>query len=179
MSYRQVLREFAFDTHGVITTRDAEALGVPPAELRKLAHRGALGHLAHGVYRMLEVPPTPLDEFAQAVAMVGEDAVLADEAVLAARDLADINLRRIRVATMRRVRAQLPATVEVVHRAVPDADREYLDGVPSMTIEAALRGARGRVMVERLIDAAHTARARGLIGPDQEARVITELASTA
>ncbi|MDQ2707390.1 MAG: type IV toxin-antitoxin system AbiEi family antitoxin domain-containing protein [Actinomycetota bacterium] len=53
MTYRQQLRELAFDTHGVVTTRDAQAAVVPAVELRKLAARGALAHLGHNAL------PTP------------------------------------------------------------------------------------------------------------------------
>lgn len=175
MTYRRRLRELAFDTHGVVTTRHAEAVGVPAVELRKLAARGALAHLGHGVYRMLEAPSGRLDEFAEAVALAGEGAVLADESVLAALGLAQVNLRRIRVASPRRVRAKLPDTVEVVQRLIPDDERDYIEGIPAMTVEAAIRGAQGRVMTERLVDAARAAAARGLISPGQEARVIAGL----
>lgn len=177
MTYRQLLRELAFDTHGVVTAEDAAAAGVPAVELRKLAARGALAHRGRGVYRMLEVPTGRLDEFAEAVALAGPDAVLADEAVLAAHELAQVNLRRIRVATPRRVRAKLPPTVEIVHRDVPGEQRDDVDGVPAMSVEAALLSARGRVMTERLIDATRAAAARGLLGPRQEARVLAALAA--
>lgn len=178
MTYRQVLREIAYDTHGVITTADAAAAGVPAVELRKLAARGALSRITYGVYRMLEVPSGDLDEYAEAVAVAGPDAVLADEAVLAAHDLAHVNLRRIRVATPRRVRTKLPATVEVVHKDIPATDRDSVDGVPAMSIPAALISSRGRVMTERLIDAAHDAARRRLISADQETAVVKELSTT-
>jgi len=177
MTYRQQLRELAFDTHGVVTTAQARAVGVPAVELRKLAARGALTQLGHGVYRMLEAPFGRMDEYAEAVALAGEGAVLADEAVLAAHDLAQVNLRRVRVATPRRVRAKLPKTVELIHRAVPIDELDYIEGVPAMSIESALLGARGRVRTERLIDAAHQAADRGLLRRDQEARVVAALAS--
>lgn len=175
MTYRQKLRELAFETHRVITTTQAQAVGVPAVELRKLTARGALTRVGHGVYRMDEAPAGELDEYAQAVALGGEGAILADEAVLAAHHLAQVNLRRIRVAAPRRVRAQLPRTVEVFHRIVPDDQRTSIDGVPAMTIESALLGARGRIMTERLIEAAHQARERGLLDPDAEARVVAAL----
>lgn len=178
MTYRQVLREIAYDTHGVITTADATAAGVPAVELRKLAARGALARITYGVYRMLEVPAGELDEYAEAVAVAGPDAVLADEAVLAAHDLAQVNLRRIRVATPRRVRTKLPPTVEVVHKDIPSRDRDSVDGVPAMSIPAALISSRGRVMTERLIEAAHDAARRRLISADQEAAVVNELSTT-
>ena len=178
MTYRRTLRELAFETHGVVTSRSAEAAGVPTVELRKLAARGALTRLGQGVYRMDEAPAGELDEYAQAVALVGEGAVLADEAVLAAHHLAQVNLRRIRVASGRRVRAQLPGTVEVIRRAVPEDQRDSIEGVPAMTVESAILGARGRIMTDRLIEATHQARERGLLHPDAEARIIAALGAS-
>lgn len=176
MNYRSQLRELAFDTHGVVTTAAAARIGVPAVEVRKLASRGALDQIGRGVYRMLEAPAGRLNEFAEAVALAGHGAVLADESVLAALDLTHVNLRRIRIASPRRVRVNLPATVELVHRQIPAEDRGDVEGIPAMTVPAAIRGARGRVMTERLIEATRAAAAKGLLGPSDEADLLTELA---
>lgn len=174
-SYRQTLRELAYDTHGVITVADAREAGVPPVELRKLTARGALRRIGHGVYRMVEAPSNNLDEFAEAVALGGEEAVLADESVLAAYGLGQVNLRKIRAATPRRVRSRVPKTVEIEQRKVPLSDRDYIEGIPAMGVESALLGSRGRIMTERLVDAARKAEQRGLLDSAAAARVIREL----
>ena len=174
MTYRQVLRELAFDRHGVVTLAAAEQAGVPSVAVRQLARRGALERLGQGVYRMNEVARGPLDEFAEAVALVGDDAVLADEAVLAAHDLAQVNLRRIKVAVASpsRVRQHLPQTLDVIRRRVPESDREAIDGIAAMSIPAAMIASIGRVMNDRLLAAAEQATARGLISPVDARRVI-------
>lgn len=177
-SYRQTLRELAYDTHGVITVADAREAGVPAVELRKLTARGALRRIGHGVYRMIEAPSNTLDEFAEAVALGGEDAVLADESVLAAYGLGQVNLRKIRVATPRRVRSRLPNTVELELRKIPSQDVDYIDGIPAMSVESALLGSRGRIMTERLVDAARRAEQRGLLDPAAANRVIRKLESS-
>ncbi|GAA0314578.1 type IV toxin-antitoxin system AbiEi family antitoxin domain-containing protein [Kineococcus aurantiacus] len=177
MSYRETLRWRAFDTHGVITIADAERLGVPAVELRKLAHRGALERLGHGIYRMSEVPPTPLSEYAEAVALAGPHAVIADDAVLALQDLALVNPRHITVATPDRIRATLPPTVRLVRRQLDPDEVTDLDGVPAMTIPAAIRACRGHVMTERLTQAVHDARERRLIDHDAAARLLAELSA--
>lgn len=177
MTYRETLRELAFDTHGVVTLTAAGEAGVPAFAVRQLAARGALERLGKGVYRMREVPRGQLDEFAEAVALVGGDAVLADEAVLAAHDLAQVNLRRIKVATPTpsRVRRELPPIVEVIRRRVPDSDRDSIDGIPAMSIPAALVASIGRVMNERLLDAVDQARMRGSISSAEAERVVQAL----
>lgn len=175
VSYRRQLRELAFDTHGVVTTSDAARIGVPAVEVRKLAARGALTQVGRGVYRMLEAPSGRLSEFAEAVALAGPEAVLADETVLAALDLTHINLRRIRIASPRRVRVTLPQTIEMIHRQTPLEDQADIEGIPAMTVAAAIRGARGRVVGKRLIEATRSAAARGLLGPGDEAALLDEL----
>lgn len=175
MTHRETLRDLAYDTHGVITLLHASEAGVPAAEVRKLASRGALERLGKGVYRMAEVPHTPLDEFAEAVALVGPDAVLADEAVLAAHHLAQVNLRRIKVATDRRIRHRLPATVEVVHRRVADDERDDIDGIPAMSLPAAMMASRSTILPERLVDAVRRATALQLISPRDGEHVLESL----
>lgn len=180
MTYREVLRELAFDTHGVVTVKDAESAGVPDSAVRQLTQRGALERLGQGVYRMTEVPRGALDEFAEAVALVGADAVLADEAVLAAHDLAQVNLRRIKVAVAvpSRVRQELPPTVQVIRRRVPESDRDAIDGIPAMSLPAAMIASIGRVMNDRLLAAAEQAKARGLISPAEAQRVTDAVRET-
>lgn len=55
------------------------------------------------------------------------------EAVLAMRDLALVNLPRIRVAARRRTRAKLPATIELVRVDVPDDEVTSCEGIPAVT----------------------------------------------
>jgi len=177
MTYRDQLRWLAFDNHGVVTTAQAHAAGVPAVALRKLAARSVLRQVGYGVYRMQEVPATPLTEYAEAVALGGPGAMIADESVLALHDLALVNPKRIKVATTRRVRADLPSTVEIVRRAaLPEPD--FVDGLPTMPTGDALRACRGRVMNERLTTAAREAHAQGLLLPEEADRVIRDLVAT-
>ena len=180
MTYRQILRELAFDAHGVVTLDAAREAGVPATAVRQLAERGALERLGKGVYRAVEMPRGPLDEFAEAVALVGSDGVLADEAVLAAHDLGQINLRRIKVAvpSPSRIRHELPRTVELVRRRVPEADRDTIEGIPAMSLSAALIASTGRVMTGRLRAAVRQARARELISEADADRVLKVIDTT-
>ena len=177
MTYRQTLRWLAFDHHGIVTTEWAAAAGVPAVEVRKLAARGALTRVGQGVYRMDEAPTTALTPYAQALALVGAGAYLADESVLAVHDLALVNPRTIKVATDRRVRATLPPTIELV----PASDVghvEYVDGLATMPLRDALIACRGRVMRERLVEATRVAVARDLLD-DQDAGVVLDHLSLA
>jgi predicted transcriptional regulator of viral defense system len=166
VTYRKVLWEVALDQHGLVTTQDARRLGVPAVELRKLAQRGSLERVGHGVYRMVDLPRTEHEDYAAAVALVGRDAYLTHDAVLALHDLALVNPRAVRVATPHRVRlSTLPSSVKVVLRTDlgPDDVTSY-DGIPSTSVAQALVDCVGLVMTSRLREAAEEARSRGLVG---------------
>lgn len=77
-------------------------------ELRKIAQRGGAEHVAYGLYRFNDIPRTGKEDLMEAVLRVGEHAFLTRDSVLALRDLAMVNSRRIRVGTPHRVRPHLP-----------------------------------------------------------------------
>lgn len=175
-TYREMVREVALDQHGLVTTSDAAAAGVPPVELRKLAARGALERRGRGLYRFVGLPVTERDQFAEAVRLVGPDAYLMGDAVLALHGLALVNPRRIRVGTAHRVRAQLPEFVEVVHRQLPEDVLTEYEGIPSTTVAQAVLDCRGKVMSSRLTDAARRARREGLVTDREYRRLRNRLA---
>lgn len=178
-THRRRLRERALDQYGYVTTRDADELGVPAVELRKLHQRGGLERIGHGLYRFEDIPPTANDEFMEAVLRVGEGAVIVGEAVLALHDLDRAHPRRIRVASPRRVRRQLPPFITVQQREVPRAEQTTYEGIPSMTVAEAIRDCRGRLMPERLVEATLEAAHGGLIRAADADRLLEELEENA
>ncbi len=171
MTYRDELREIAFDHYGLVTTKDAESAGVPPVELRKLASRGALERRGYGVYRYVNAPVTDRDQFAEAVLLAGDGAYLTHDAVLAFHRLALVNPRRIKVAAPRRVRAALPGYIELIKRELPAGAITEYEGVRSTTVRQALADCRDLVMPHRLAEATSEARVRGLITSDEARRL--------
>ncbi|MHB1855061.1 MAG: type IV toxin-antitoxin system AbiEi family antitoxin domain-containing protein [Acidimicrobiales bacterium] len=178
-TYRRRLYPRALDQYGYVTTRDAEDLAVPAVELRKIAQRGGVEHLAYGLYRFDDVPRTSRDQFMEAVLRVGPEAYLTHDAVLALHDLGLVNPRRIRVGTPRRARPRLPEYIEVVQRRLGPHDLTVYEGIPSASIARALLDCRGLVMGERLADAAREAARSGLLRRGEADRVLTELGSAA
>ncbi len=162
-TYRKQLRERALDNYGFITTEDAVQLGIPPAELTKLASRGGLTHLAYGLYRVDDTPSTVYDEFAQAVLRVGQDAYLTHDTVLALHNLALVNPRYIKVGTPHRVRTKLPERIKVVRRNLPAEKLTVYEGIPSTTVAQALLDCRDIVMHDRLMEAIDEASTNGLV----------------
>lgn len=177
-TYRRQLHQRALDQYGYITTRDAADLDIPPVEVRKIAERGGLTHIARGVFRFDDIPYTGREPFMEAVLRVGDDAFLTADAVLSLHDLGLVNPRRIRVGTPARVRTALPDTVQVIQRKVDPKDLTEYEGIPATTIARALLDARGLVMRERLLEAAHEAIRRGLVLRREGERVVGELETT-
>lgn len=71
--------------------------------------------------------------------------------------------KHITVGTPRRVRRDLPAHIRLVHSRIDPADLTDYDGVPSITVERAIKDSIGSIMPERLADAARRAAADGLL----------------
>ncbi|MCX6542668.1 MAG: hypothetical protein NTX77_13855 [Actinobacteria bacterium] len=161
--YRTALYKVAEEHHGYVTTALAQAAGVPPVEVRKLASRGGMTNIARGLYRVDGIDGGDHAAYAEAVLRVGDDAHLIGDSVLAFHELALVNPRHITVGTSRRVRRDLPAHVRLVRSNADAADLTEYDGIPSTTIERAIRDSIGSVMPERLADAARRAADEGLL----------------
>jgi predicted transcriptional regulator of viral defense system len=176
-THRRVLRDLALDQYGYITPTDAEALGVPAIELRKIAQRGGLDHVAYGLYRFADIPITEFDTFMEAVLRSGPDAHLTRDAVLALHGLALVNPRRIRVGSPHRVRRTLPDSIEVISEQVSPDDLTSYEGIPSTTVRRALLDSRDIVMIDRLVEATKEAGSRGLVPRHQLTALLDEIRS--
>ena len=166
--------ELAADNYGLVTASQAEKAGVTRVELSRYASDGRLERRGHALYRLVRWVPTEYDRFAEAVALVGEGAVLYGEAVLAMLELASANPSKLTVATPKRVRRKLPGWVQVMRIKTPMRTRVYM-GVPCQHVADAILACRGSIMDERLARAATTARAEGWIDKDEERRLKKEL----
>ena len=136
---------------------------------------GRLVRRGHGVYKLARWVPTPYDQYAEAVALVGEGGYLWGQSVLAMHGLALVDPRAIEVATPKRVRRRLPAWVEPV--AAPKGERATsYEGIPSQRVADAIESCASSVMLARLLEAAKQARGEGLVTADEYDRLEKELA---
>lgn len=85
-------------------------VGVNTVELRKMATRGRLERVAHGVYRLLTFPRRQHDDLMLAVLWTGKRGVIGGQTALALYELCDANPRRIDLV--------VPATTAPGRRAV-------------------------------------------------------------
>ena len=90
------LHEIALDQHGYVTTGEALDEGITHADLSKMVTRGRLSRVAHGVYRVQQIPATEFDQYRLALLWSGVDgAVLSHDTALQAWEISDINPSRI------------------------------------------------------------------------------------
>ena len=172
---RARLRELADEHYGYFTTRDMRDLGIDHGELWQIVNRGFIERRGHGVYMFPDHPAGREASFLEAVLLAGPGAYLIDTGALALAGLGLVVPQRIRVGTHRRVRINLPKRLEVVRTNHDPAEITTLNGVPTVKIRRAILDARGRVMTERLIDAADEAYENGLLNAKDRDAVKEEL----
>ena len=174
MKNYDVIYENAADNYGIITSYKARAIGIPNVELVKLAHRGRLRRIGHGVYRIMHYIPTQFDKFAEAVALVGNEAIIYGESVLAMHSLALVNSTVIYVAAKNRIRKTLPSYIEIIYLGAAVSETEY-EGIPSQSIFEAILVCKSTVMKGRLLDAVREAERQGLISEAEAKTARTEI----
>jgi len=131
------LREVAIDQHGFITARQAKDEGINPVELVKLTARGRLERVAHGVYRVPQVPGSRWDNWALAVLWTGvPEACLSHETALAAWDITDINPDQIHVTIPKnkRLRRSGGDTYVIHHANLDPSQRTWFEQIPITSI---------------------------------------------
>ena len=116
------------------------------------------------------LPPTPYDQFAEALLRVGDGASLHGESVLALFGLADVNPKQIKVAVPKRARPQLPAYVALTH-VKDEAPTTFYEGLKAQPVADAILECRGRIETDRLLEAAKQARQEGLVTTSEWQRV--------
>lgn len=174
MTYFDNIYEIAADNYGIVTTAQANNVGASNKDLTRYVHDGRLARLGHGVYQVRYWVPTEYDPYAIAVALAGDGAYLFGESVIAMHRLAPVDPSRIDVATTRRVRRRMPATIRLIKRSEDDEVALY-EGIPSQSIPSAILSCRKTLMPDRLAEAAKNARERGLIRAEEKERILAKL----
>ena len=93
-----VLREIALDQHGYVTMAQALDAGLTHPIVSTMLHRDRLQKVAHGVYRVPQVPITQYNHYMLAVLWTGApEACLSHETALEAYNVSDIFPAKIHV----------------------------------------------------------------------------------
>ncbi|OJV28131.1 MAG: hypothetical protein BGO26_06740 [Actinobacteria bacterium 69-20] len=136
------LREVALDQHGFVTTAQALDEGVSHAELSMMVARGRLERVAHGVYRVPQVPETEFDQYQLAVLWTGTaDTCLSHDTALQAWDITDINPDRIHLTVRRhrRVRREGGHGYVIHHEDLDPREITWWQGIRTATVPTAIR----------------------------------------
>lgn len=172
MKHFDEIYELAEDNYGIITSPEAKDLGVSRAELSRFVKAGWLNRIGNGVYKLVRHTPTPLDSYAEAVALVGPDSYIHGESVLAMCGLALASPSKTIVATNKRVRKTLPPWIKVIKPE--DQETQVMhEGIPTQKISEAIRACRNAVLPERYLTAINDALSNGLIS-ETEAKQLRE-----
>lgn len=162
MKHFDEIYEIAADGYGIVTASQAREAGVTTGEMSRWCADGKLVRRGRGVYKVARWVPTPLDPFAEVVALMGDGSFLWGESVLSMHGFALVDPRSVSVATPKRVRRKLPDWVKAVP-APKGASTTFYEGIPSQRVADAIKACEGSVMGERLAGAAKLARAEGLV----------------
>lgn len=150
MKHFDEIYEIAADGYGIVTASQAREAGVTTSEMSRWCADGKLVRRGHGVYKVARWVPTPLDPFAEAVALMGDGSFLWGESVLSMHGLALVD-PRFGVRGDAEARAAQAARLG---KSRARAQRRVAD---------AIKACEGSVMGERLAEAAKLARAEGLV----------------
>lgn len=166
MTYYDDIYDHAIEEYYLITTKEANEIGVPTIEIVKLAKRGRLEHLGNGLYRLSRFVPEEEDPYAIAVKRIGGDAILYGESVLALLSLCPTNPSKIFVGTSRRIRKKLPDDL-VIMRLSPNSRHVLYKGIPCQPVSEAIVSCKESIMPERLVTAASQAFEQGYLTPTE------------
>ncbi len=157
----------AEDNFGIITSEQAEKLGISRQNMRKMTKAGLLTRLCQGVYQVRHHVPTANDVYAAAVAMVGEKGYLRGASVIALLNLAPTDPSFIYIGAENRVRRRLPDGYIVKDRKV--SETTLYDGIRCQKLTEALREAReeGVMEADRIRVAADKANEEGLLTDEE------------
>jgi len=163
MSHYNQIYERAADNYGLVTVGAAQQLGVHRKELLLWEKIGRLERCGRGVYRLNHYTPTEYDRYAEALALVGGNAVIYGESVLAMHNLALVNPAQITVVDSRRVRRTLPKWIRVEKKPANLVESDF-NGIACQALPDAFRTCRKTVMLDRLSEAVRDAERKGLLG---------------
>lgn len=175
MSLYDDICEYAIGNYGLVTTAQAEALGVARKDICEWVQLGRLEKLGRGVYRIAHYLPSEYDRYAEAVALVGGDAAVWGESVLAMHNLALVNPLKVTVAVGRRVRKVLPEWIKL-ENLPGHATIDVFSGIRCQNLASAIRQAKGSMLSERLAEAVREAERRGLLRIDEAEKLKKEFA---
>ena len=178
----KTIHELALEQHGMLTTDQAEELGVTRDRLSKMVQTGDLIRVARGLYRDTAAPETRLTPYmAAALWPLTTVGLLSHQTVLGLLDISDVVPGQIHITVPRgfRKRASRPLPGVMLHQAdVPENERTAIEGVPATSVARAIRDcAMDNIGPALLRQAMKDARANGWLTDVEATRLAEDLAA--
>jgi predicted transcriptional regulator of viral defense system len=164
----------SLDDFGLITSKEAAAIGVSNAELVQIADRGKLTRVARGLYRATAWPYQEALPYAIAVKSAGDQAYLYGESVIALLNLVPTDPRKIQVATPIRNRKSLGDGINII-KTSSDNETEYFEGIKSQNLVDAILASAKTMGSERALQATNEANTQGYLTKDEANILIKEI----
>lgn len=180
-TYRKQLFEVALDQYGYVTTRDAHELGVPVVELGKLGHRGQIQRVAYGIYRIPEIPVSPLDSYMLATLWTDRRGALSHDTMLDLYQLCDANPTRthLTVPPGYRPRRRGGHNYAVHHAELGEDQLGWFEGIRAVTPLAAIEQAiEGETATHLIRQAVESARNTGFLTHNEHSMLTERLKET-
>ena len=174
MTNYEKIYDIAADNYGLITSAQAKVVGISDKEMCVITKRGRMDRVGRGVYKIRDYIPAKNDPFAEAIALVGENAYLYGESVLGMLELMPFNPNYIYVATPKRVRRQLPRNIKLVN-ALAGLHITTYDGILSQRVYDAILACKNRVETYRLAGAVKEAKRQGYITIQEQRKLTREI----
>lgn len=159
-NFNQIYEE-AVDNYGLINAKKIRDMGIKKQQVQRYLNDGRLDKVGHGVYKITQYVPVREDQYAKAVALVGDDAYLYGTAVLALLELALVNPNQLTIATNKRVRKKLPKWIKIVN--TKNYTPVNILGIPAQNLFDAFQTCKNKVMPDRLNEAIEEARKQGYL----------------
>jgi predicted transcriptional regulator of viral defense system len=140
------LYTLAEEHDGLLTSKEARALGIRDSVLVRLAQRGRLERMSRGVYRIAHYPADRLAQYREAVLWAQashhgpERVALSHETALLLYGISDVNPSRVHLTVPRaaRLRREHPEWI-MIHRAdLTGQEINQHEGMPVTTVERSI-----------------------------------------
>lgn len=152
-----VLFEAAADQHGYLTTEQALSQGIDRRTLAKMAERGTVERISHGVYRLIQFPISEWTQYMEASLWPqGVRGVISHDSALDIYELSDVNPSKVHITvpTTHRIRRVPPRYLTVYWADLPESDVRLFEGFLITTPERAIRDSAAAFLGDALIEQA-------------------------
>lgn len=166
-----ILREIALDQHGFVTAQQALQAGVSKPALSMLTKRERIDRVAHGIYRIPQIPITQYAQYMLAVLWTGApEAALSHETALDAYEVSDINPSKthITVAKRRRIKRSGGKNYALHYQDLLPDQIAWWEQIPIVTLAVALEQCIAYKVPDYILEQGiSNGRKRGLLTAEQ------------